>query len=68
MYRVIVHVSARGKPVTHEFTRRTKDEARRYAEEVTKTGFWVEDSQRPTFMPPSRIRLVEVMPGSATGR
>jgi hypothetical protein len=61
MYRVIVHITGEDAE-RHQFLRRSHAEAKRLTEELTRSGFWIPRSRPATFMPPSRIELVEVVP------
>lgn len=60
MYRIIVHIAGE-KARRHEFLRSSQAEAKRLTEELTRNGFWIPRSRPSTFMPPSRIELVEVV-------
>jgi hypothetical protein len=59
MYTVVVHLSGVGRPNRFEFRRRQCDAARRLAEGVTRSGFWTR-AIPATFIPPARVRLVEL--------
>jgi hypothetical protein len=67
MYRIIVHITAE-KARRHEFFRRSQAESKRLTEELTRNGFWIPRSRPSTFMPPSRIELVEVVPVARKAR
>ena len=60
MYRIIVHITGESAG-RYRFTRRSQAEAKRLTEELTRNGFWIPLSHPATFMPPSRIELVEVV-------
>jgi hypothetical protein len=60
MYRIIVHITGEDAD-RHQFLSRSHAEAKRLTEELTRNGFWIPRSRPATFMPPSRIELVEVI-------
>jgi len=62
LHRVIVHVADAATAARFEFLKDTKESARRLAEGLATSGFWIPRPRLATFVPPSRIELVEVRP------
>ncbi len=62
MHRVIVRVADAATAGKFEFLKETQEAARRLAERLARSGFWIPKSRLATLVPPSRIELVEVRP------
>jgi hypothetical protein len=60
LFTIIVHVEAE-QPESYEFLEDSLAAARDRAEEVAQHGFWIEDQEPLQFIPPSRIKLVQVV-------
>lgn len=62
MFRVVVNLSGDFAAKRFQFMRKSRATAKLLAEELTRSGFWIPRRRPKTFIPPSRIRLIEVTP------
>jgi hypothetical protein len=63
MFRVIIHVDGTLNRTSYECLEDSRSAARLRAEEVAREGFWIDDVAPVRFIPPVRVRLVQVRSG-----